>query len=125
MLLPVITFLVFGSAQAQDNTPDAVEFKPTRLKFKVVLDRCSSKKIKATNKGSASIMDPVFSVQGSKEFRVDKGFQKCPNPLEPGQVCSVYIAFCPHTVGTPEAKLFFSGSETGVTLTGRVRQQGR
>ncbi|MDJ0956555.1 MAG: hypothetical protein QNI91_06850 [Arenicellales bacterium] len=124
-LLPAIAFLVFSVGQAQDNTSGTVEFKPDRLKFKVVLDRCVSKKVKAINRGSASIMEPVFSLQGTKEFRIDNNFQKCPNPLEPGQVCSVYIAFCPRNIGTSEAKLFFSGTETGVKLTGRSRQQGR
>ena len=124
-LLPAIAFLVFGVSQAQDNTSGTVEFKPDRLKFKVVLDRCSSKKVKAINRGNTSIMNPVFSLQGTNEFRVDQSFQKCPEPLEPDQVCSVYIAFCPRNVGTLEAKLFFAGEETSVKLTGRSRQQGR
>ena len=124
-LLPAIAFLIFSGAHAQDNTSGTVEFKPDRLKFKVVLDRCGSKKVKAFNNGTKSIVDPVFSVQGTNGFRVDQNFHKCPDPLEPGQVCSVYIAFCPRNMGTSKAELFFSGKETGVMLTGRSRQQGR
>ena len=125
IIFPAIAFLISGGTHAQDSTSGTVEFKPDRLKFKVVLDRCGSKKVKAFNNGTTSIVDPVFSVQGPNEFRIDQNIRKCPKPLEPGQVCSAYIAFCPHNMGTSKAMLFFAGKETGVKLTGRSRQQGR
>ena len=125
IFLPITIILFLSTAQAQNSPSGSVEFKPQKLKFKVVLDRCGSKKIKAVNNGATSIEDPMFEIEGTNEFRVDKTFQKCPNPLEPGQTCSVYIAFCPHRAGTSQANLIFSGSETDVSLTGRSRQTGR
>lgn len=124
-LLTAVALLFVGVARAQDTTSDPVQFKPDRLKFRVVMHRCGSKKVKAINNGTIPINDPVFSVQGTNQFRVDKSFQKCPNPLGPGQTCGVYVAFCPHAAGTDKATLVFSATEVGVPLTGRVRQTRR
>ena len=124
LILLLIT-LLFSTAQAQNNSSPAIEFKPERLKFKVLMHQCGSKKVKAINNSDADIMDPVFTIEGGNAFRVDRSFQKCPNPLGAGQVCSVYIAFCPHNAGTLQAKLFFSGKDTGIVVTGRARQHSR
>ena len=79
----VIAFLVYGVIQAQENTSSGIEFKPDRLKFKVILDRCGSKKVKALNNGTTSIVDPVFSIPGTNEFRVEKSFRNAPIPSSP------------------------------------------
>ena len=125
IFLPITTILFLSVAQAQNSPSGSVEFKPERLKFSVIMDRCGSKKIQAINSGTSNIQDPEFRIEGPNAFRVDKRRRKCPSPLEPGQTCQVYIAFCPYDTGSFEATLFFSGSEQSIPVTGRSRRQGR
>ena len=123
--LPITRLLFLSTAEAQNSPSGSVEFKPERLKFSVIMDRCGSKKMQAINNGTSNIEDPEFRIEGPNAFRVDKRRRKCPNPLEPGKSCQVYVAFCPYDTGSFEATLFFSGSEQSISVTGRSRRQGR
>lgn len=127
-LLAATAMLIYSAlSMAQESTSGQVSFEPDQVSFKgVVIDRCQSRKIEATNNANSSIPDTQYRVEGSRAFSVAKRFQKCPDPLEPGEGCSLYIAFCPISPGTHEGSVVFSSGkhERRIPLTGRARQAG-
>lgn len=110
---------------AQETTIK-VELQPTELNFGTkIADACTpGRKIKAKNVSNVEISNPQFVIEGPKVFFIQTMFKKCPDPLKPGQVCSVYINFCPQQYRQYEATLIFSGSSQTVPMLGRGRVGG-
>jgi hypothetical protein len=127
LVVITVTTTLFSSGFVHAlNSSGDIQFKPDPLKFpSVAMDQCRAKKIEAINNTSSPIKDPIFRVEGSNDFSVKRRLKKCPNPLEPGQSCSVYVEFCPPLFHTYEGALVFSGSEYRIPLRGRGFQSGR
>lgn len=126
VIITVTTALFSSGFVHAQNTSGDIRFKPDPLKFpSVAMGQCRSKKIVATNNTSSPVIDPTFRVEDSNDFSVKRRFMKCPNPLEPGQSCRVYVEFCPPLFHTYEGALVFTGSEHRIPLTGRGFQGGR
>ena len=100
---------------------------PIRLSFRPwPWANAGRKKFTATNNTNAlPLKIPHSGWRIRLISRSRDGFKKCPNPLEPGQSCRVYVEFCPPLFHTYEGALVFSGSEHRIPLTGRGFQSGR
>jgi hypothetical protein len=124
LLLALVYFIISPVFAQETNTK--VEFTPSKLNFgSKNVDACTpGKKIKAKNVSDIDISNPQFSIEGGKEFSIQSTFRKCPDPLKPGQVCSIYINFCPPLYQKYEATLVFSGSTQTVPMVGRGRTSG-
>jgi hypothetical protein len=104
---------------SQDAYPDSVQFKPEKINYRNVrIDSCKPAKMRATNNGPMALENPQFQVQDSRSFRIQKNFRKCPNPLNPGDLCQIYIDFCPTLSKKYETILTFSGSQQQILLQG-------
>jgi len=99
-----------------------VQFIPESLDYGFTLvEKCVPKRICAVNNTSQTISDPTFKVIENGSFSVQSGFQKCPNPLPPGEACIVYVDFCPEFVRDYRGTLLFSGSgnESTIVIEGK------
>jgi len=104
---------------SRDAYPDSVEFKPATINYRTVrIDSCKPSKIRAINKGKTVLENPEFQLQDSKVFRIQNNFKKCPNPLNPGDVCQIYIDFCPTLAKKYKTILTFSGSQHEIPVQG-------
>jgi hypothetical protein len=113
---------------AQSDASGQVQFDPDQMSFRsVVIDRCKSRKIEATNNANLAIPDAKYRMEGSRAFSIAKRFKRCPDPLGPGQGCRLYIAFCPASAGIHEGSVVFSSGiyERKIPITGRARQAGK
>ena len=117
---------VGATAAAQSTSSDFVEFKPGKLKFSsVLMGRCKPRKIDAINTSGSTIQAPVFQVEeGGEVFSLQKR-GKCPDPLDPGETCRVYVNFCPGMFGRYKGTLVFSASDRQIQMTGSGTQGGR
>jgi hypothetical protein len=96
---------------------DDIQFIPENMNYSFShVDKCVPKKICAINNSNQDITDPRFSIAESKHFRIQEGFQGCPNPLPPGGTCVVYVNFCPELVREYQDVLKFSGSGSEIQI---------
>ncbi len=120
LIAPLLLSIVICTSTFAQETNTTVRFKPEKLDFRGVLEMtCKPKKLVVTNTSGSNIENPDFAVEGAREFSVQNGFRKCPNPLLPGDTCRVYVDFCPQLYRTYKATLKFSGSQTGIPMIGR------
>jgi hypothetical protein len=104
----------------RDALSDTVQFKPDKLNYNsALMDTCRPKKLQVINTGQTVIENPVFQLQDSGVFHIQEKFRNCPDPLEPGQKCQIYIDFCPPLAKRYETTLTFSGSQQKIQLKGR------
>lgn len=124
IILALVIFII-SPVFAQEKSIK-VEFKPSELNFGTkIADACTpGRKIKAKNVSDVEISNPQFVIEGANAFSIQTMFRKCPDPLKPGQVCSVYIDFCPPQYRKYEATLTFSGSSQTVPMVGAGRVGG-
>jgi len=124
ILLALVYFIISPVFAQETNT--IIEYKPSKLNFgSKNADACTpGKKIEATNVSDVEIHNPRFNIEGAKEFSIQTTFRKCPDPLKPGQVCSIYINFCPQLYRKYEATLIFVGSAQMVPMVGRGKASG-
>jgi hypothetical protein len=115
------TLLLVGtSAQAQSSASDPVKFKREALNFGSRLETtCTSRKIQAVNISDSPISDPGFTLENSEGFAIQPHFRKCPDPLEPGDTCRVYVNFCPDILGNYQSRLYFKDTSVYLELTGK------
>jgi len=120
-IAPVFLIPALFAVGVQNAYPDSVEFKPAELNFRSVQmdNSCKPNKLKVINIGQTSIEKVEFELDGPKVFRIQKRFKKCTPPLNPGDVCQIYIDFCPDGVKNYEAILTISGSSQELVLKGR------
>jgi hypothetical protein len=119
LIILLLLFTGGTSALAQDAPSGTIAFKPKIANFRNVMeDSCRPKKIIATNNTGAPIENPEFRVSDPDAFAIQRGFRKCPNPLGPGQKCSIYVDFCPQFLRTYRAKLYFQGNLNFVEMLG-------
>lgn len=125
-----ISFLVFVflSTIASTGLPEKahgegeIQFIPEGIDYGFTLvDVCVPKRICAINNTNQPISDPNFQITENRNFSVQSSFQKCPNPLPPGEACIVYVDFCPEFVREYQGTLTFSGSagETALLVQGK------
>ena len=128
LLLVVLTmmFLPFASFH-QVAASDGVTFNPGRVNFRTVLyQNCKPRKVVLTNHSGVAIENPKLVIGGSKAFRFQRSFRGCPNPLQAGASCRVYIDFCPQAHRSYKGTLGLSGSdEVGSELFGNGSSGGR
>jgi hypothetical protein len=104
----------------RDALADTVKFKPEKLNYNsALMDTCRPKKLQVINTGQTAIENPVFQLQDSGVFHIQKSFKKCPDPVNPGEKCQIYIDFCPPLAKKYETTLTFSGSQQKIQLKGR------
>jgi hypothetical protein len=112
----IVSTNVIGSAYGD------LQFIPESLQYgSTLVEKCVPKRICAVNNTNQSISDPSFRVVEKGNFSVQQKFQKCPNPLPPGEACIVYVDFCPEFVRKYQGTLLFSGSgtESNIVMEGK------
>jgi len=121
----ILVLFILGPVFAQE-TNTTVEYSRSEINFgSKIIDACTpGRKVKAKNVSDIDIINPQFTIEGAKEFSIQSTFKKCPDPLKPGQVCSIYIDFCPQLYRKYEATLVFSGSAQTVPMVGRGKAGG-
>ena len=104
----------------RDALSDTVQFKPDKLYYNsALMDTCRPKKLQVINTGQTAIENPVFQLQDSGVFHIQESFRNCPDPINPGKKCQIYIDFCPPLAKQYETTLTFSGSQQKIQLKGR------
>lgn len=123
---PVVSALVLiaitstTSALAQNTGSGPVQFKRQVLDFGIQLEStCTSRKVQVTNVSEVAIPDPSFRTEDPRTFPIQPRFKKCPNPLNPGQTCRIYVNFCPLFERNYQTKLHFKDSGVYLPLRGR------
>lgn len=117
-ILILVLFILSPVFAQETNT--AVEYSRSEINFgSRIVGACTpGRKVKAKNVSDVDINNPQFTIEGAKEFSIQNTFKKCPDPLKPGQVCSIYIDFCPQLYLKYEAILIFSGSAKTIPMAG-------
>ncbi len=115
----ILVLFIFNPVSAQE-TNTTVEYSRSEINFgSRITGACTpGRKVKAKNVSDVDIINPQFTIEGAKEFSIQSTFKKCPDPLRPGQVCSIYIDFCPQLYRKYEATLIFSGSAQTISMAG-------
>lgn len=120
IILSLALLLGGTSVQAQSSAPGPVKFKREALNFGSRLETtCTSLKVQVVNISDAPISDPGFTLDNPEGFAIQSHFRKCPNPLEPGDTCRIYVNFCPQLVGRYQSKLYFKDTSVYLDLTGK------
>lgn len=117
-ILILVLFILSPVFAQETNT--TVEYSRSEINFgSRITGACTpGRKVKAKNVSDVDIINPQFTIEGAKEFSIQSTFKKCPDPLKPGQVCSIYIDFCPQLYRKYEATLVFSGSAQTIPMVG-------
>lgn len=112
----LLFFVNPGSVLADSH--GSIEIKPSPVEFPSVrYGQCRSKKITVTNESERAIQSPEISLDTYEAFDVQRN--RCPDALEPGEGCKIWINFCPpHYDTTYTANLLVSGRDSGVELQG-------
>lgn len=102
----------------------SVVFEPDEIRFpNLVEGKCLSRKVTVTNQSSAPIDHPGFIIDGDDNaFAIQKHFRKCPDQLQPGAQCRIYVNFCARSDQSYKAMLRFMGGDDAIPLTGKGHQ---
>ena len=113
------------AASIQEAFPESVKFIPAKLDYSsTLIDSCRPKKICAINIGQTTIENPEFKLEQSDVFHIQNNSKACPDSLNPGEICQIYINFCPSFIIEYDAMLTFSSNQQIESIELRGRGHG-